>query len=133
MKVVFDTNILVSALLWRGTPYRCLLAVRSGFAELILSPPILEELRDVLSKKFMMAKEAVDDIITIIRESCSLVDIPGTLRVVDDDPEDDKFIETAMIGGAQCVVSGDKHLLRLGEYHGIKVLTARAFVDRLAE
>jgi uncharacterized protein len=52
MRVVLDTNILVSALLWRGTPHRCLLAVQAGLADLILSPPILAELRTVLLTKF---------------------------------------------------------------------------------
>ena len=65
MKVVFDTNILVSAMLWRGTPYRCLLAIRAGLAELILSPPIMEELRGVLNKKFAMTKEDAEENIAV--------------------------------------------------------------------
>lgn len=133
MKVVFDTNILVSAILWRGTPYRCLLAIRAGLAELILSPPIVEEFRGVLSKKFAMAGKDAEENIAVVRESSSLIDIPGTLRVVMDDPDDDKFVETALVAGAQWLVSGDKHLLRLGDYRGIKVISARAFLDMLAE
>ncbi len=133
MKVVFDTNILVSAMLWRGTPYRCLLAIRAGFAELILSPPILEEFRGVLSKKFAITQEDVEDNIAVVRESSTLIDIPGILHVIMDDPEDDKFIETALVAGAPVVVSGDKHLLRLGDYGGVKVISARAFLDMLAQ
>lgn len=133
MKVVFDTNILVSAMLWRGTPYRCLLAIRAGLAELVLSPPIIEEFRGVLSKKFAMTKEEAEENIAVVLESSTLIEIPGTLRVVTDDPEDDKFIETALVTGAQWLVSGDKHLLRLGGYRGIKVISARAFLDMLAE
>lgn len=133
MKVVFDTNILVSAMLWRGTPYRCLLAIRAGLAELVLSPPIMEEFRGVLSKKFAMTKEEAEENIAVVLESSTLIEIPGTLRVVTDDPEDDKFIETALVTGAQWLVSGDKHLLRLGGYRGIKVISARAFLDMLAE
>lgn len=133
MKVVFDTNILVSAMLWRGTPYRCLLAIRAGLAELILSPPIMEELRGVLNKKFAMTKADAEENIAVVQESATLIEIPGTLRVVTDDPEDDKFIETALVAGGQWLVSGDKHLLRLGGYRGIKVISARAFLDMLAE
>jgi predicted nucleic acid-binding protein len=59
--VVLDTNILVSALLWRGAPYRCLLAVQAGLADLILSPPILEELRTVLATKFRHTPAEADD------------------------------------------------------------------------
>ncbi|MEW6248790.1 MAG: putative toxin-antitoxin system toxin component, PIN family [Nitrospirota bacterium] len=133
MKVVFDTNILVSAMLWRGTPYRCLLAIRAGLAELILSPPIIDEFRNVLDKKFALTREEVEEGIALVQESARLIGIPGTLRVLTDDPEDDKFIETALVAGAQCLVSGDKHLLRLGDYRGIKVISARAFLDMLAE
>ena len=133
MKVVFDTNILVSAMLWRGTPYRCLLAIRAGFAELILSPPILEEFRGVLSKKFAITQEDVEDNIAVVRESSTLIDIPGILHVIMDDPDDDKFIETALVAGAPVVVSGDKHLLRLGDYAGVKVISARVLLDMLAE
>lgn len=133
MKVVFDTNILVSAMLWRGTPYRCLLAIRAGLADLILSPPIIDEFRNVLDKKFALTREEVEEGIALVQESARLIGIPGTLRVLTDDPEDDKFIETALVAGAQCLVSGDKHLLRLGDYRGIKVISARAFLDMLAE
>lgn len=133
MKVVFDTNILVSALLWRGTPYHCLLAVRAGLAELILSPPIMEEFRSVLCEKFAMTKEEAEENIGVVREFSMLIDIPGVLRVVTDDPDDDKFVETALVAGARWLVSGDKHLLRLREYRGINVISARAFVDLLAE
>lgn len=133
MKIVFDTNILVSAVLWRGAPYRCLLVVRAGLAELILSPSIMEEFRGVLTEKFTMAKEEAEENIALIRESSSLIDIPGTLQVVTDDPDDDKFVETALVAGAQWLVSGDKHLLRLGAYRTVKVITARTFLDMLAD
>lgn len=133
MKVVFDTNVLVSALLWRGTPYHCLLAVRAGLAELILSPPIMEEFRRVLCEKFAMTQAEAEENIAVVREFSMLIDIPGTLRVVMEDPDDDKFVETALVAGAPWLVSGDKHLLRLGEYRGIKVISARAFLDLLAE
>lgn len=132
MKVVFDTNILVSAMLWRGTPYRCLLAIHAGLAELILSTPIVEEFRGVLRTKFAMTKEDAEENIAIVQESSTLIDIPGTLRVVTDDPDDDKFVETALVAGAQWLVSGDKHLLRLGDYGAVKVISARAFLDMLA-
>ncbi|MGE0643717.1 MAG: putative toxin-antitoxin system toxin component, PIN family [Nitrospira sp.] len=133
MKVVFDTNILVSALLWRGTPYRCLLAIRAGLAELILSPLIMEEFRDVLCRKFALTQEDAEENSAIAQKSAKLINIPGTLRVVPDDPTDDKFVETAIVGGAQWLVSGDKHLLRLKEYQGITVISARAFLDLLSQ
>lgn len=114
MKVVLDTNILVSGLLWRGAPYRCLLAVRAGLADLVISRPILDELRRVLVTKFHHTAEEAEEAVTFVRESATMVEVPGQLRVVRDDAEDDKFIETAQVAGANYVVSGDRHLLALG-------------------
>jgi hypothetical protein len=67
MRVVLDTNILMSALLWRGAPYRCLLAVQAGLADLVISPPILEELRTVRVTKCWHAGPDADEAIGMIR------------------------------------------------------------------
>jgi len=131
MRVVLDTNILVSALLWRGTPYRCLLAVQAGLADLVISPPILEELRTVLVTKFRHTGPDADEAIGLIRAAADVVEIAGRLRVIPDDPDDDKFVETAQIGRAELIVSGDRHLLALGSAAGVPVITARGFLDRL--
>ncbi len=80
MKVVLDTNILVSGLLWRGAPYRCLLAIRAGLAEMVLSPPIVDELRRVLVTKFHHTAVEADQAVMFVRESATLVEIPGDLR-----------------------------------------------------
>lgn len=132
MKVVFDTNILVSALFWRGAPYRCLSAVEAGLAELIISPPILDELRNVLMTKFEHTRAEADDAASLVSGVAQLVEIVGELHVVAKDPDDDKFVETACVGGAPYIVSGDHHLLVLGTYAGISVISARAFLDILS-
>jgi len=132
LKVVFDTNVLVSGLLWRGAPYRCLLAVRAGLADLVISQPILEELRRVLIEKFHHDDAEADAAVTFVRESATLVQIPGVLQAVKDDPEDDKFVETAQVAGATYVVSGDRHLLALGIVAGVHVIGPRAFLDMLS-
>jgi len=132
VKVVLDTNILVSGLLWRGAPYRCLLALRAGLADLILSPPILDEFRNVLVGKFRHTTAEAEEAVAFVRESATLIDIPGTLRIVKDDPEDDKFIETARIAGADYIVSGDHHLLALGKEAGVTVIGARDFLSILS-
>jgi putative PIN family toxin of toxin-antitoxin system len=131
VRAVFDTNILISGMLWRGAPYRCLLASRAGLVDLILSPPILEELRKVLVAKFRHSEAQADEALAVIHQTATVVDIPGRLQVVKDDPEDDKFLETAQAGGARYVVSGDQHLLAIGTYAGIPVVSARAFLDIL--
>jgi len=132
VKVVLDTNILVSGLLWRGAPYRCLLAVRAGLADLVLSMPILEELRRVLVEKFHLPAQDAEEALHFVRESATLVEIPGELHVITDDSEDDKFLETAQVAGATLIVSGDRHLLALRTYAGISVIRARTFLDMLS-
>jgi putative PIN family toxin of toxin-antitoxin system len=121
----------VSALLWRGAPYRCLVAVQAGLADLILSPPILEELRTVLIAKFRHSVAEADEAIELLRAAADMVEISGRLRAVPSDPTDDKFIETARAGRADLIVSGDRHLLELGSAAGVPVTTARGFLDRL--
>lgn len=131
MRVVLDTNVLVSALLWRGTPYRCLVAVQAGLAELVVSPPILEELRTVLVTKFRHTAADADEAIKLIQATADMVEISGRLRIVSEDSEDDKFVETAQVGRVECIVSGDRHLLALGPAAGVPVITAREFLDQL--
>ncbi len=131
MRVVLDTNILVSALLWRGAPYRCLVALQAGLAKLIISPPILEELRTVLLAKFRFTASDADEAVAFLKSDADMVEISGRLQVVADDPDDDKFIETARIGKADLIVSGDRHLLALGSTAGVPVITARGFLERL--
>ncbi len=132
LRVVFDTNILVSGHFWKGPPYRCLLAVEAGLATLILSDPILSEFRETLTGKFGLSKSDVDPIVQQWATRAMLAAIEGQSGWVSEDADDDKFIETAIVGGAAIIVSGDHHLLGLGSVQGIEILTARQFLDRLA-
>ena len=133
MKAVFDTNILVSATLWRGSPYRCLLAAQAGLVELFVSPSILSEFTRVLQVKFHLSPGQVAEAQAVVEGAATLVEIAGTLRVVPDDPEDDKFIETAQIARADYVVTGDHHLLKLGLQGNPQIVNARAFLDILSQ
>lgn len=131
MRVVLDTNVLVSALLWRGAPYRCLIAIQAGLVELVLSPPILHELRDVLIRKFRHTANEADEAVAFIRTVSKHVEISGQVQLVVEDPADDKFIETAQVAGANFIVSGDRHLLALGARSPIQIITARILLDNL--
>lgn len=113
-RVVFDTNILFSAVGWVGNPHHCVQAARQGKCFSVTCEGILAELAEKLQIKrgFSAAKaaEATDE----IRLFSKIVTIPGTLRVVAADPDDDAVLECAAIGQAQYLVSGDRHLLALG-------------------
>ena len=111
-----------------------MLAVESGLATLIISGPILTEFSEKLIGKFGVSKSEVDSIVERWATRAELASIEGIAGWVPADPEDDKFIETALVGGAAIIVSGDRHLLAIGaigKVQGVEILTARQFLERL--
>lgn len=132
-KAVFDTNILVSGHFWKGPPYRCLMAAEAGLVSLVLSDSITSELREKLTEKFDVPAAEADAIIDRLKARAEDVRGQGRSGWVKQDPDDDKFIDAALAGGATIIVSGDRHLLALGSVEGIAILTARQFLERLAE
>jgi len=132
-KAVLDTNILVSGHFWKGPPYRCLMAAEAGLVSLVLSDSITSELREKLTEKFEVPAAEADAIIDRLKARAEDVPAQGRSGWVKQDPDDDKFIDAALAAGATIIVSGDRHLLALGAVEGIEILTARQFLDRLAE
>lgn len=127
--VVFDTNILFSGIGWKGNPFRCVELARAGLIEGVTCRELLDELSEKLQAKLSFTPEqALDteaDLLTFLR----VVSIPGTLKVVAADPDDDKVLECAQVAGATHVVTGDhKHLLPLGTFQGIPIVTAADFL-----
>jgi uncharacterized protein len=130
--VVFDTNTLFSGLGWQGSPYRCLELARNGQIESITCREILLELREKLqTKQNRSPTDAAIDIEQILAFS-RLVEIPNSLKVVVDDPDDDMVIECAVVGQATHIITGDKHLLSLNKYQDIYILKAGDFLNLLA-
>lgn len=132
-RVVYDTNILISGLLWRGKPYQCLLLARSGIVQAVYCPPMLAELTDKLRHTFGFAENRIQAVLYDLRRVSTRVDVAGDLRAVAADPDDDKFIECAVVAGASVIVSGDHHLLDLGKYGDIQILTAAEFLARFQD
>ena len=130
-RVVFDTNVLVSGHFWKGPPHRCLLAAEAGLVLLILSDPIIAELREKLTEKFDVPIVEADAIIGRLSARAEHVPATGRSGWVTQDPDDDKFIDAALTSGARIIVSGDRHMLTLGSVEGIEILTLRQFLDRL--
>lgn len=133
IKVVFDTNILFSGTGWLGSPFHCLQLARQGKVTLLICREILAEYHEKLQSKLgvtpMQATRAVAEILSF----STLIEINRSLQVIADDPDDDKVIECAMTGEAGYIVSGDRHLLEMGEYKGIPIVRASAFVRMMAE
>lgn len=130
--VVFDTNIWISGLLWRGKPYQCLLLARGKAVQHVHCTEMIAELSEKLRETFGFSENHIQAVLYDIRRISERVDITGDVHVVADDPDDDKFIECALVADATAIVSGDHHLLELGEYEGIPVLSAAEFLARFA-
>lgn len=128
MRIVLDTNTLVSGIISSGGPPRRLLdGARTQAFELYSSAILLAELLDVLSRdKFARRLEAAgltpQDIVVDLRRLVSLVDPADVPRVIPADPDDDDVLACAIAARAELIVSGDRHLLDLGgDYRGIRI------------
>ncbi len=131
--VVYDTNILLSGIGWRGKPYRCLELARQGKVEGLTCEGILDELAEKLTTKLNFSLSQREDTVEDFRSFLRLVEITNTLKVIADDPDDDKVIECAVVGKATHIVTGDHHLLPLKSYRGILIVTAADFLDQFSQ
>lgn len=134
MRVVLDVNVIVSAIGWDGPPSLILRACREGRLVLVLSPPLLDELARVLAYPKLAPLAGHPDLPAILawlHRPEHLVVPSHTLSVVKDDPDDDRVLEAALAGRAEAIVSGDRHLLDLGHFEGIPIVTAADFASRL--
>ena len=137
IKVVFDTNIIVSGLIANaGAPYQALEAWRRRDVVLLVSDAIIEEVVDVLARPFFRDKRQISrsDIARVKHalKMDAIVVSPNTrLEVVGDDPDDNRIVECALDGGADYIVSGDHHLLELKRFRDIQIVTAREFLTIL--
>lgn len=132
MRVVLDTNVVMSAVFFGGIPGRILAAWSEGRFALTLSPAILDEYRRVseeLGRRYPEAAGAVDPMLTLMAMHAIIVDAPPLDGPVSDDPDDDKFLAVAEAARADVVVSGDRDLLRASGWRNITVLTPRQFID----
>lgn len=130
--VVFDTNILFSATGWKGRPYRCVELAREGVIHGVVCQEILDELADKLQIKLNFTEGMATDIIADLLGFLQFVVIPNTLKFIPADPDDDAILECAVIGHADYIVTGDRrHLLPIGQFEGIQIITAADFLSTL--
>jgi uncharacterized protein len=126
-RVVLDTNVYIfSADVWR--PALLDLAFLKSF-DTIVSPALLDELDDKLRLKFKVPEEDTAMIRARIESIADLVEPEETLRVIEEDPDYNRVLECAVTGRANHIVSGDRHLVRLGSFRGIPIMRVRQFLD----
>ena len=128
-RVVLDTNVICSGLGWAGPSARILDAGLAGRLVLISSPALIAELRRVLGyPKLAAAIKDPDRLADLIAAAAVLVDPERTITTISD-PADNRVLEAAIEGAADYIVSGDKHLLALGVFAGIPILTPATFAS----
>jgi len=132
-RVVADTNIYISALIFGGLPGMLLDLGLMQAITLVISPPILDELQDKLCMKFGVLAQDAAAIRAKLETVGDLIDPAMVLDVVTDDPDDNRVLECAVAGRADYIVSGDRHLLNLKQHAGIAILTAREFLGGLEQ
>ncbi len=133
-RVVLDTNVLVSGtIVQHGAPARILVAARMKRISLIVSSHLFAEYLTVMrrphiAKRYPHFQEELGIVRRFIQANAISVNPFYIERVIADDPKDDAILACAVAGKARYIVSGDEHLLNLGKYRGIKILSPRDFV-----
>ncbi|MBF0433078.1 MAG: putative toxin-antitoxin system toxin component, PIN family [Fibrobacteria bacterium] len=131
MRIVLDTNVLVSGIFWGGMPYQILELWAKQKIEVFVTPEILLEYNDVMAQLGSKEKnKSVEYWLQFIHERCTLIH-PRHEVTLCRDPDDDKFISCALSARASFIVSGDKDLLTLKEVEKVEIITPGAFVKRM--
>jgi putative PIN family toxin of toxin-antitoxin system len=135
LKIVLDTNVLVSALINpHGTPAQIIDYVFENKIRLFTSQPILEELERVLSypkltKRHGLEREKLKEFIYDLLSIMLLIKGEETIEAIVEDPSDNKYLSCALNAQVDFIISGDVHLLKLGEYGGIQIVTPAQFLE----
>jgi uncharacterized protein len=134
LRVLCDTNVLVSASIAGGPPSRLLEAAIGGRIELVLADSALGELERVLTVKLGFEPERVRELRTLLIDVASeRVEAPEAPEAITGDPDDDLILACAVNAKVQIVVSGDRrHLLPVGEHRGVRILSPQALLAGLA-
>jgi putative PIN family toxin of toxin-antitoxin system len=132
--VVLDTNVLVSALIFGGSPREILEMIVAGVVDCSLSSAVLDELRDVLQRpKFGFSLRQAMSVVDELCGVCQVVKPRKKVGVVKADPDGNRVIECALEAKADFIVTGDTHLLELGSHAGTRVLNPADFLRMLGE
>jgi putative PIN family toxin of toxin-antitoxin system len=130
LRIVVDTNVFISGVFFRGPPYEIIKAWHEGRIQILISGEIIEEYRrvgELLSKQFPGIE--FGPILQLLAIHAEFVRPEKLTAQVCQDPDDDKFLECAISGNCNLIVSGDNHLLKISGHKGIVIVSPRNFVD----
>jgi putative PIN family toxin of toxin-antitoxin system len=130
MRIVLDTNVLISAILFGGVPEQVVIKILGGPHNLVISPYVIEETNRILETKFAVSPDTLE-LVNQVFAHAEVKYFQPFLHIVKDEP-DNRIIETAVKGRADAIVTGDKLLLSLGQYQAIHVITPGKLLEALA-
>lgn len=137
LKVVIDVNLFVSAIINRkGNPYKLFQLWRSNVFLLIISERMLEEMKKVLQyprikKKYNLRDEQIKQAVDTVKKFAIAFPVLKTLDVIKEDPDDNEVLACALTAKVDFIVSGDNHLLELGAFEDIPIVTVKNFLDNI--
>ena len=132
-KIVIDTNVFISALFWKGSSHEILKLAENNILKIIVTKQIIDELLLILNRKEFKEKIElknlkISEIIMETINSAYLIESKTTINACED-PDDNKFLEAAIDGKCKFIINQDKHLLKIREYKGIKILAPEEFLS----
>ena len=132
MRVVIDTNVLISAIFWTGKPKQLLNRVRREEITFVTSNDLLNELKEILirrDKPFNLSDNEANQVVEKMRGLAEVVKVHSRITVCHDEM-DNKVLACAIDGKAEYVISGDIHLLGLGSFKSIKIMAVSDFLNQ---
>lgn len=123
MRIVFDTNVFISAIFWKGKPIEIILTAIERKWEIFISEDILNEFERVLRRDFPIVEDKVREAVLTLRSMSKVIQPSETIQIITEDPSDNRILECAAECHADYIVTGDSHLLKLGEYRGTCILS----------
>jgi len=136
MRAVLDTNTIISGLLWKGSPRQVMDLARDGILELYSCSELLSELFDVLSRhkfagRLAAGNTSVSELVAGYSALIQRVKVTTVTPIISEDSDDDIVLACALAAECDVVVSGDRHLLALRQYTGIRILTADQLLSEI--
>ncbi len=132
VKIVIDTNIYISALGWNGNEKKLVTQCLDGKYEYYISQQIYNELRKVMDyPKFVFTDSQKEAFISVLLDTVEFIEVNESIQIVDDDPDDNKFLDCAIAANADFIITGDPHLKDLKCYQKIKILNVHDFLEMM--
>jgi putative PIN family toxin of toxin-antitoxin system len=128
VRAVADTDVYIFALNFGGTPEEILGLGRARTIQLFISPSILEEIEEVLLRKFYWSARNIREATTAIQELAQLIHPREAIHLITEDEPDNRILECAVEANADCVITGDRHLRQLKTFRGIPIVNSREFI-----